>query len=1172
MRGHVLAARDKKVQKMARDGLVEQNLTKGTVQRVSRRTQDMQPGGDKAHGPEPEKPGQCESGGKQRQGAGKQRPAAMAAQTWETAADRLGDATAPEAWQPRNAPGSMRDAGDRLMAGNPGSMPAAGDAADAPAWEGRQEADSIAAAPGDGAGRPGNPSDGALLRRGMRSGHMLVKSGGRKRRAAKHREAAWASAEASPAASRVSLASQAGHARGKNRIRHRAWQGSLQFGAADGKPAQTDGRADAVQGSGQDNPAGTGMDAGLHHEPNAIATDGNGSPGKEYGQEIQPQGRNQGSKAIGKAACPAQKKRRAARGLARTGESRQEKAAERDAQKSTSRSGFSDTGQKEEPPESAHTSKAYGTPDAGGSPPPPARAAHPADAKAVDNERNVQAAGCRMRMEKGTQLMQGRPCLRPGHAGAAAGAIGMDARTAAKRECTDGRAGASRTAGVAGQAEAAGGHAPPLRDSVLDRAELDRAELPESSGHGQEAGHAQGQVRREKKFEKAARHVQRAETKLEKAQAKMDGGRRSRMQEQYDSASGKVRHRLRFEWKTESGDGKPPLPARAGKIAMRAAAMKAHQKIHEAEKENVGVEAAHKTGSAAGHIAGRALRWGRRRLQEKPCRDLRRAERHTAKARAEMAYQELLVKNPGLKGRGFSKWVQKQKIKRSYAAAARAEGTAGNVAGAGKPAGIPSRAAHALAHFVPGKKGIAGALAAILLSVACFGSLFSSCAAMFTGLQSAVLSTCYTASDADINAAELRYTEMEAGLQGEIAGTEGSFPGYDEYSYNIGEIGHNPYELMGYLSASFGDFTYAQAEPELERLFGLQYRLVRAESTETRTYTDIWGDEQEQECRILKTTLYVRPLSEIIAASLAAGGQADAYAVYMQTCGNRQCYGNPFGTAWIGSVTAPYGYIADSATGDTVLHRGIDIGAAYGAPVMAVQDGRVVSSRHATGYGLCVEVEGEDGYTSKYACCSSVSVTVGQEVKRGDVIAAVGTGEGSASPHLHLEVMHGGEYLNPYYYVDNGGSGYTAGGGAAALPEITGDPGSAMADGSFAAMLAEAEKYIGHPYVWGGSSPSTGFDCSGFVSWVVNNSGTGSVGRQTAQGLYNLCAPVAKADLQPGDLVFFTGTYSTASPVTHVGIYVGGGRMIHCGDPIGYADIFSSSYWLSHYYAGGRLP
>ena len=129
-----------------------------------------------------------------------------------------------------------------------------------------------------------------------------------------------------------------------------------------------------------------------------------------------------------------------------------------------------------------------------------------------------------------------------------------------------------------------------------------------------------------------------------------------------------------------------------------------------------------------------------------------------------------------------------------------------------------------------------------------------------------------------------------------------------------------------------------------------------------------------------------------------------------------------------------------------------------------------------------------------------------------------------------------------------------------------------MGDGTFEAVREEAERHMGLPYVWGGSSPETSFDCSGYVSWVINQSGAGSVGRQTAQGLCNLCTPVSWEDLRPGDLVFFTGTYSSLTPVSHVGIYMGGGRMAHAGDPIGYADIAGSRYWREHFYCGGRLP
>lgn len=137
-------------------------------------------------------------------------------------------------------------------------------------------------------------------------------------------------------------------------------------------------------------------------------------------------------------------------------------------------------------------------------------------------------------------------------------------------------------------------------------------------------------------------------------------------------------------------------------------------------------------------------------------------------------------------------------------------------------------------------------------------------------------------------------------------------------------------------------------------------------------------------------------------------------------------------------------------------------------------------------------------------------------------------------------------------------------------PTIYEIPPAAMEDETFAAFITEAEKYIGYPYVWGGSNPNTSFDCSGFVSWALTNSGVCNTGRLGAQGLYNISTPVSAANARPGDLVFFVGTYDTDG-VSHVGIYVGGGMMLHCGDPIQYANL-NTSYWQAHFYAFGRPP
>ena len=131
-------------------------------------------------------------------------------------------------------------------------------------------------------------------------------------------------------------------------------------------------------------------------------------------------------------------------------------------------------------------------------------------------------------------------------------------------------------------------------------------------------------------------------------------------------------------------------------------------------------------------------------------------------------------------------------------------------------------------------------------------------------------------------------------------------------------------------------------------------------------------------------------------------------------------------------------------------------------------------------------------------------------------------------------------------------------------------PGTGMGDGSFSELMAEATKYIGYPYIMGGSSPATGFDCSGFICWVYTKSGVYHLPRTTAQGIYNQCVKISKEEARPGDLIFFTKTYATSNTVSHVGIYVGDGKMLHCGSPVGYAD-FNSAYWKSHFYGMGRL-
>lgn len=649
-----------------------------------------------------------------------------------------------------------------------------------------------------------------------------------------------------------------------------------------------------------------------------------------------------------------------------------------------------------------------------------------------------------------------------------------------------------------------------------------------------------------RKYQRAVRRVEQAEKKVQQARDDLPVKRRLSFQAEPDGDTGRPRRRLHFEQEILPEYRKPSPPARAGGVAKTAAVMKLHGKIREAERDNVAVEASHKSELFAEQGVGRALRWSRNRRRSKPYRTLRQAERRLAKENTNLAWQTALQDNPELRRKNIlAKWVQKQSIKRKYAQAAReAKQTAQFTQNVAHATGQIVRAAQ---QYAAAHKSLLAVAALLAMVVMFFSAGMTACTAMLSGFQSSYISASYLANEQDICNSDLRYTEMETDLQIDIDHTEENHPGYDEYRYNIGEISHNPYELMGYLSTMFNAFTFERVQGELERLFGEQYQLTREVIVETRYDSD--GNPYDW--YILQTTLAVTPLSTIISNTLSLGEQTDRYTVYQQTLGNRQAFGNPFDFPWLGYVSSGYGWRVHPISGEKNLHRGVDIAVAQGTPVAAIHDGKVVSAGDAGSYGLCVVIEDEKGYQSRYAHCSSLSVSVGQEVKRGDVIAAVGSTGNSTGPHLHLEIMLDGEYLNPYYFVDTGYDGTTSGAipGTPGGPVIPDYPGEPPTDETYAAMLAEAEKFLGYPYVWGGSSPATSFDCSGFVSWVINHSGW-DVGRLGAQGLYNICTPVSVGNAQPGDLIFFWHTYDAPNPngVTHVGIYVGNGQMIHCGD------------------------
>ena len=505
--------------------------------------------------------------------------------------------------------------------------------------------------------------------------------------------------------------------------------------------------------------------------------------------------------------------------------------------------------------------------------------------------------------------------------------------------------------------------------------------------------------------------------------------------------------------------GKPKKP---GNLAADALSAKAHQSVRNADQDNnSGVEAAHFTeGSAEGAArAGSRFQYGRKLRQYKK---LERLEKKANKDAVDSIFAERMKSDPQAGSNLFSRWRQKQAIKKEYAAAkagaAAAENTASGTAKAAQ--GTVSITEKAF-QFVQSHSHIIIGIAAVGLLVLVIAGSVSSCSVLINGGGNVVLGTSYTAEDEDLKGVETDYTKLEDKLRKQIDRIETDHPGYDEYRYNLAEIGHNPYELASLLTVEFENYTRSQVQARLQSIFEAQYELKLEEKVEIRT---------RKETRV----------------------------------GYRY---NPItgtGHTYTYQVTVQYEY---KILNITLLNRGVD----YVARNSGLTDDQLQR------YEVTLECRGN----------------------RDDLFAGIAfaTPDGAGSS---------GEYQD--YDI----------------------PGEALTDEKFRKMITEAEKYLGYPYVWGGSSPSTSFDCSGFVSWVINHCGNGwNVGRQTANGLMGKCDIIPKSEAKPGDLIFFQKTYNT-SGASHVGIYVGNGMMIHCGNPISYASI-ETNYWRQHYYCMGRI-
>ncbi|MCU6799304.1 C40 family peptidase [Alitiscatomonas aceti] len=515
--------------------------------------------------------------------------------------------------------------------------------------------------------------------------------------------------------------------------------------------------------------------------------------------------------------------------------------------------------------------------------------------------------------------------------------------------------------------------------------------------------------------------------------------------------------------KNEAASGKKGgKPKKPGNLAADAISAKAHQSVRNADQDNnSGVEAAHfSEGSAEGAArAGSRFQYGRKLRQYKK---LERLEKKADKDAVDSIFAERMKSDPQAGSNFFSRWRQKQAIKKEYAAAKAGAAAAENTAtGTAKAAQGTASMTEKAFQFVQSHSHIIIGIAAVGLLVLVIAGSVSSCSVLINGGGNVVLGTSYTAEDEDLKGVETDYTKLEDKLRKQIDRIETDHPGYDEYRYNLAEIGHNPYELASLLTVEFENYTRSQVQARLQSIFEAQYELKLEEKVEIRT---------RKETRV----------------------------------GYRY---NPItgtGHTYTYQVTVQYEY---KILNVTLLNRGVD----YVARNSGLTDDQLQR------YEVTLECRGN----------------------RDDLFAGIAfaTPDGAGSS---------GEYQD--YDI----------------------PGEALTDEKFRKMITEAEKYLGYPYVWGGSSPSTSFDCSGFVSWVINHCGNGwNVGRQTANGLMGKCDIIPKSEAKPGDLIFFQKTYNT-SGASHVGIYVGNGMMIHCGSPISYASI-ETSYWRQHYYCMGRI-
>ena len=407
-------------------------------------------------------------------------------------------------------------------------------------------------------------------------------------------------------------------------------------------------------------------------------------------------------------------------------------------------------------------------------------------------------------------------------------------------------------------------------------------------------------------LEKYIKKSDKAADRLDKAKAAIPKQKKLVKERTFDEATGKGKTRLHFE----EQDKPPGFKEKHNPLSRPAqeAGIFVHNKIHSVEKDNSGVEGAHKTEEAA----ERGVKYGARKLKQgyrshklKPYREAAKAEKAAFKANVDFQYHKTLHDNPQLTSNPLSRFWQKQQIKKQYAKAAKQGSAKGIKAAAENTRKAAKKAAEktkqTAAFVARHPAGVAIAVGALLLFILIMSGL-SSCGAMFSGTLNGVLGTSYTSEDSDLVEVENAYAGLESGLQNEIDAIESTHPGYDEYRYDLANIGHNPHELASYLTAKYQSYTRADVQTELQRIFEQQYKLTLTEEVEMRyreeERTDTWTDEDGNEHTdtytvqvpyeyyILNVKLTNTPLSTIAENNLTPE-QLEMYRVYLQTSGNK---------------------------------------------------------------------------------------------------------------------------------------------------------------------------------------------------------------------------------------------------------------------------------------------